>query len=168
MLVVQIIWPDHSPTSGTELCARIHLDHKDFEAPGSKDPAGTLTSTTIDRILGAIESGRARAFAARRARLVGEFVKAIEASGRSVAIQPDRALVVRRKGKKTSVFPVVGHVSARDAHQVHAAAALGHRQVILYDRFGYLDERQAHVEWLNLHLPIRCMSLDEVPSWVGP
>lgn len=167
MLVVQLVWPRHRPTPGTELCARVLLRSSDFEDPGSRDPAGILKAGTLARILSTVESGRARAFAARRTRLVGEFVRAAGAAGCTVTIQPDHALVLRRRGKRTWVFPVVGHVGSRDAHGVHAASSPRRRQVILYDHQGYLDERQAHIEWLNLHLPIRCISLDEVPAWVA-
>jgi hypothetical protein len=168
VLVFQVVWPAHPPTPGTELCARLLLQPQDMLPAHTPDSTVTLTSAAITRIVSEIESQRARAFAARRTRLVGEFVKVAAAAGRRVVVQSDSTLLLRRKDRKrTWVFPVVGHVSALNAHAVHRSPAQrAGRTVILYDRLGYLDDRQAHVAWLNDHLPVRCVSLDEVPAWV--
>lgn len=91
LAVLQLVWPGHTRTPGTDACDAVDPDAGDFEAPGPDDAAGRLRAPFLARLVSQAEDLRARAFAVRRMRLVGEVQRLASANRLGVAVRTDRA-----------------------------------------------------------------------------
>src|SRR5262249_19624278 len=94
LAIFQLVWPGHTRTPGTDACDVHYLDVKEFDPPGHDDAQGRLCEAPIAALISQAEDLRARSFAARRMRLVGEVQALARAHGLGVAVRTDRALDV--------------------------------------------------------------------------
>jgi hypothetical protein len=176
--ILNIVWPGHSPTPGTDLGVMHYLSAADF-APGqpASVPEAMLTADALGRLAIAIESLRARAIADRRRRVISAFCRSVDAFIRRtgattlkvVNVQPSGHLEVEKQGALAPirVYPVVGHP---DGHQARNAADAcqvdGRKGYLLYDQNGLDAATTSHLRWLNGYLPVSSFSTNEVEEWL--
>jgi hypothetical protein len=166
LALLQLVWPGHDRTPGTEACDPVYLGPGDFEAPGPDDAGGTLGAPRLAKLVSQAEDLRARAFAVRRMRLVGEVQRLASAHRLGVAVRTDRGLdVTSAHGLRARLLPLVGHpdaVQMQSAHTVCTTTDPVPEARVLYDPIGMLAAKAAHLHWLNEFLPLRALPLDEV------
>src|SRR5206468_590032 len=106
--VVQLIWPGHSRTKGTELSFPIQLEAKDFL--GSRcDAAGVLESSALGNVLSTVEGERIRSLSARRTRLIEGLLDHVKGKGATFFVHPMRHVdLLKDKVKVAEVVPFVG------------------------------------------------------------
>ena len=71
--VLQLVWPGHTPSRETELSTRCQLEAGDF-IDNDYGPTGRLEEQALQKIAAQAENVRIESLAARRRRVVGEFL----------------------------------------------------------------------------------------------
>jgi hypothetical protein len=188
--VLQLIWPGHKPYGETQLSTRMQLAPSDFEG-GDFGPAGRLTEEALGRVAVMAEQVRIASLAARRRRVVGEFVALVPA-GMRADVQAVGPLVLRPADATEVapepigvVLPVVGIPDAWLLYQEQLGLdrlRLGVRGVddatimalvkrggvrVIYDGLGVRKGRADHIIWLNGHLPLGTLPIDSRPGGAG-
>ncbi|WP_437634663.1 toll/interleukin-1 receptor domain-containing protein [Sorangium sp. So ce854] len=166
LAVLQLVWPGHTRTAGTNACDVRYLDASDFEATGPSDPAARLLDVTVAAIASQAEDLRARSFASRRMRLVGEAQRLARTHGLDVIVRKDAGLdVISPDGTRAFLVPLVGHPDAMQLHAAHTnCTSMTPVPVarVLYDPIGMLAAKAKHLGWLNHFLPLKALPLSEV------
>lgn len=162
--VIQIVWPTQPLRLDMDLCVPIVLRTDSFDADGR------LTEATLTDVLNQVEAIRARSFAARRSRVVGDLQAYAVAAGTTAYLQPNGTVDVQHGGRKIRVQPVVGHPESELIHDTHdSCASLGPDTVgaIIFDDLGLYPSKNAHLKWLNTYLPVRAVGVSELPAWLS-
>lgn len=167
--VLQIVWPGHVRTSGTDFCDSIQLQLTDFEdqtASGSD----ALTDAKLEEILSAAEQSRIRSLALRRERVVGDILQ--QARGRG--LRPEAKAMGEVQFFKNNL--VVGHalpvVGLPDAWTIHdhesqLKASLVARSRLVYSGLGASRAWLAHLAWLNERNGLRSLQVDGIGKWLA-
>jgi hypothetical protein len=166
--VLQLVWPAHSRTAGTEFCEPRYLDLTDLEGPGgAATAAARLKEAVLQTIVSMAEALRARSLAARRARIVGEVWTRAASAGVRADIQPARCVDLQSSGgARYTVFPIVGHPDSIELFRCFEACGTPPRDgVLLYDPLGMLDPKRLHLGWLNKFLPLKAVPVTELDEW---
>jgi len=153
--VLQLVWPNHQRTRGTEFSDWIQLETSDF----SRQTAGLddiLTDHTVAEVVAATERSRIRSLRARRLRVVTDLVDQAQDIGIEAAVLPVGPVVLYRSGSKVGrVFPFVGLPDALAIQQVEKSLLI--EEVlpvrIIYSGLGIGVDWADHLEWLNGHNP---------------
>lgn len=160
MGVLQIVWPNHKRTKGTELCDVIQLKKDDVVGP--LGPKARLAVPTLKRVVAGVEALRARSWAARYARLVRHFRFEMQAMAIATSIQSTGEILVKG-AKRYRVLPVIGHVTSEDLHRAYLRAKRANEvPYVLYDGAGFLPRRRDHLAWLNGMMSVRTLQPHEV------
>ena len=165
----------------------MQLAPSDFEG-GDFGPAGRLTEEALGRVAVMAEQVRIASLAARRRRVVGEFVALVPA-GMRADVQAVGPLVLRPADATKAapepigvVLPIVGipdawllyqeqlgldrlrlRVRGVDDATIMALVKRGGVRVI-YDGLGVRKGRADHIIWLNDHLPLGTIPIDSRPG----
>lgn len=175
LAILHVVWPDHTPPQEADLSEKEYLVRGDFIDDGY--PLGShsrLTDQALRRILHKTEALRARAYAARRRRVVDRLVPRVSAaSGVVLTMSPiDRSLYVKGpKRRAARVYPIIGHPDAQIMHRVHKEHGkehAAHEQLrLVYDPSGLLPTTEEHIRWLNgVIFPVKALSLTEFEPWL--
>lgn len=167
--ILQVIWPGWKRATGSDMAFANYLDVSDFQASNpSTRASGRLRIAAVRSLVDQVERLRAHAWKARRARLVEGFIRQVRATVGRVEVEPDGALrLLRRNGSNAAVVPVIGAPESTELERA-AISHLGQAAEVrvLYDRLGLGAERRRHLAWLDQHLPVRTLGLDEVEAWL--
>jgi hypothetical protein len=171
--LLQLVWPNHAPAARSDLCSRFYLDSKrDFSKYDVSELDNPLTDKTLDQIVVAVESLRARSFAARYDNLVKELKNAAVETGCSVSVQADRHVLVSKvAGKSIATIPAVGvpeAINYQEIHQIYTERADPEivETVLLYDHRNIRETWNQHLCWLDRHLPVGSVRITEVTQWL--
>lgn len=171
--LLQLVWPNHAPAARSDLCSRFYLDSKrDFSKYDVSKLDNLLTDKTLDQIVVAVESLRARSFAARYDNLVKELKNAAVETGYSVFVQADRHVLVSKvAGKSIATIPAVGvpeAINYQEIHQIYTDRADPEivETFLLYDHRNIRETWNQHLCWLGRHLPVGSVSITEVTQWL--
>jgi len=165
LAIFQLVWPGHERTPGTDACDVVYLDAGEFDALGPDDSRSRLGDAVLVRLVSHAEDLRARSFASRRLRLVGEVQRRAPAHGLDVTVRTDRGLdVTSVHGLRARLLPLVGHPDAVQLHTAHTECAPVAEARVLYDPMGMLAAKAKHLRWLNGFLPLEAVPLDEVDA----
>ncbi len=141
------------------------LERSDF-SDKKIDNEARLAPGTVKKIAVEVESLRARALAARYRFLVDAFCDEAKRPGFDVNVQPTRHVVFRGEENEGFVMPLVGVPSAQRLHEVYQTlngAGIAPNLVwALYDNRGLLRETIDHLDWLNINLPLKAVSIFDV------
>jgi hypothetical protein len=174
--VVQVVWPGHQPTPGTEfsVCSRFQLATTDFE-DGIASNMGRLKNDVVEKIMILVEQSRISSLGLRRIDVIGELqVQAAEQNYKAV-VQPTGLVELMDVNTCIAVaFPVVGLPDAWSIHQLEVAWRK-HRTdwqkdkhiKVVYNGLGMRPDRQVHLVWLNESLRLKTVTLDGLPQWWG-
>lgn len=185
--VLQLIWPGHKPLGETQLSTRLQLEPSDFEG-GNHGPEGRLNQDALGRVAVMAEQVRIASLAARRRRVVGEFV-ALVPPGMRADIQGVGPLVIRPADASEVntepigvVLPVVGIPDAWSLYREHLVLDRLRLRVrgvddativdlvkrgrvrVVYDGLGVRKGRAEHLIWLNDYLPLASLPIDARPG----
>ncbi len=172
--VVQVVWPGHEPTPGTEfsLLSRRELDVGDFEN-GDTGVRGRLKKSVLKKILEIVEQSRISSLGLRRLQLIGELKDQAAEHKLDAVVQAAGYVELRRKwGCVALAFPIVGLPDAWTIHQLELAWKRHRRRWqndqhirVVFDGLGMRPERQNHLVWLNDSLRLKTITLEGLSSW---
>lgn len=149
--ILQLIWPDHDRTLGTEFCDFIQLETSAF-SNGQADLDDRLTDETVKEILSAAERSRIRSLGSRRRRVVADFVDQVKRVHLDAEVHPiDKIEVYRDSQLVGSVIPFVGlpNAQAIQRHEEQLAEQDLPNIRIVYDGLGMNPDWDEHLTWLN-------------------
>lgn len=171
--ILQLVWPNHTPAAKSDLCQRFYLDsEKSFSHYDDSILDNSLSDETLDKITVAVESLRARCFAARYDNLVKELKNAAIEAGCSVTVQANRHVLVSKiAGKSIATIPSVGvpeAINYQEIHQIYEEKADPgiFETILLYDHRNVRETWCQHLSWLDRHLPVRSVRITEVTQWL--
>lgn len=165
--ILHLLWPGQEEDKNSALSHFFPLLPGDFS---DRVPANgaSITDATVARICDEAEILRARAIAARHAYLVDSFCDAARDVGLTPAVQPERWISLPAKdGRTLAVVPVVGLPTSTRLNEVFDAiddAGTTRDRWIVFDNRGLLDTWLKHLDWLNVHLPIRAVWVSNAPD----
>lgn len=180
--ILQLLWPGQEEASAAAFSTFYPLSVSDFEDGATLGLAARLRENSTKEIVDAVEGLRARAFAARHAFLVREFLIEAKGFGLIAYMTLDRSIVLRkhRTGDdgndwKMFVLPAVG---VPDAERYEGLEQLMRREAeagrgyagppcLLYDESGIRNRWLEHLRWLNGNiLSVRSVGLREAKQWL--
>jgi hypothetical protein len=174
--MLQVLWPGQREIAAAAFSMFHPLTADDFEGPELVGVSARLRDGSINAIVDAVESVRARAIGARHAFLVREFVLEARKEGLDVRATLDRAIVVSRPGSPaTLVQPAVGVPSAeryQSLEDVYVEESKNGGKyatpsVLLYDQTGIRAQWMKHLSWLNGNVgSVRSISLVDARDWL--
>jgi hypothetical protein len=166
--VLQLIWPNHARTSGTEFSDPITLQQTDFVGQQA-DADDRLTDAALTRVTEEAERARIRSLAARRIRVVADLVDQAIECGLEAIVHPVDRIEFRRAGNPVGVaVPLVGlpdAVAIQTCEVVRDEADLS-RVRIVYNGLGMDADWAKHLDWLNRHHRIVVTQVDEIGGWL--
>jgi hypothetical protein len=122
---------------------------------------------TISRVCDEVERLRARAIAARYRYLIDNFCDLARDEGMNPAVQPEQWILLSRtdRSRHLVVVPAVGIPTSDRIHQIFEAIpdAIDADIWMIFDNRGVLKTWLTHLEWLDIHLPIRAVQMARTP-----
>ncbi|HEX8426683.1 toll/interleukin-1 receptor domain-containing protein [Hymenobacter sp.] len=169
--IIQVIWPEHNPEPASGLCERYYLSDADFKLDGQDPIHRLLRDGAVSEITRNVESLRARALSARYSNIVGELGSVVQELSMDLAIQPYRYAIVDTGTVRIAVIPTVGLPEAvryqEIAELLETIKELAVTSaVLLYDNRNMRKRWQAHLSWLNEHLPIKSVRVIDSKRWL--
>lgn len=166
--IVQVQWPGVSRTSYDGLCDLFELAPQDFCSEERLKPQ------TLENISRLVETSRARSVAARHTSLATSFDEMAERAGITSTVQPHRFMQLHLN-TPTFVVPNVGVPHALTYHETDTLlrAVLSAREsntpsdlVLLYDAARVRPHWRDHLVWLDSHLPVKTVAINEAKEWL--
>jgi hypothetical protein len=174
--VLQLIWPDHTRTPGTELSDFIRLMSEDF-SNGSADAADLLKDDVLKRVLTEAERSRIRSLKTRHDRVLTDLVEQAHDYQLEAVIHPIEAVAhpvvsieLRRADQRIAIaIPLVGIPDAITIHQLEKIFAPTHHSIskIIYDGLGLQSDWADHLDWLNRHHGLQTNQVATLDTWLG-
>jgi hypothetical protein len=166
MGVLQLIWPRHKRTAGTELSTPLPLENSDFEG-GTSLPENPLKVETLGRILNAVESERIRSLNARRTRLVEGLLSNVDGKGVTLLVHPTRIVDVMKGAiKLAEVVTFVGVPDALSVYQ-HELDKSHEQTFVVYNGLGVDEQWAKHLKWLNEKATVEVFQIDDFGDYIG-
>ncbi len=166
MGVLQLVWPDHSASIGTELCDRFALSKADF-VPTPPTDSSTFTEPCVKLILQAAERSRIRSLSHRRRRLSDTICTTASHLNLDVSMHPVCPYAIRRDDSVVGhVIPYIGLPDARSV-QEHEEEIQKNRcnddynersLAIVFEGLGMDANWNAHLDWLHDLVNMRAFS----------
>jgi hypothetical protein len=170
--ILQLIWPTHTLERDAELSIPFQLSESDFGNNTYNNSKSYLVEDTIKKITALVESLRARSLAARQDNIVTEFIAAAIKLGKTINLQPEKFIVVKRSDdNELVVIPTVGVPQAFTYNQseelVKRIKTKAVKDVfILYDHRNIRENWLEHLAWLDQYLPVKAIKITEVEKWL--
>lgn len=165
MAVVQLIWPNHKRSPGTELSAPLPLKVADF-AKQNVGADGRLNPTTLANVVDRIESERIRSLNSRRTRVVDVLTTSMKGGKYQFIVHPAKHLDVLKGRKKVAeVVPFVGVPDSTAVHEHDLARKFEHT-VVVYNGLGVDAEWSRHIDWLKQRASIEVFATDDFGTYL--
>jgi TIR domain len=172
--VLQLLWPNHQPTQGTELSELIPLQLPSDFVHGTAGPEDILQGATVAKVIAAAERARIRSLQARRLRVIADLVDQANHLGLEAIVLPTDPIVLYRQdeqGVSTEVGVVIPFIGLPDAPAVQQAQerwpANQLPMIIGYNGLGVQEDWAAHLAWLNQRKDILgTIQVDAIDSWL--
>jgi hypothetical protein len=168
--VLQLIWPNHEPTPGTEFCDPLQLTPADF-VNQIFDDTGTLTLDALRRVIAETERTRNRSLRMRRLAVVNNLVDQAKRKGLDSVVQPVGAIELHRQGSCVAkVIPVVGLPDALIIHRHEIGqptAAEWGKVRVTYNGLGMSPGWDEHLSWLNNRERLSSTQVDKLEPWLN-
>lgn len=165
---LHLLWPGQEEEPKFAFSRYVKLLATDFSGP-TPGRGATIKQAVIDNICDLAEVLRAEAMALRHAHLVDNFCDAARDLTFHATVQPERWISVDLKnGNSLAVVPAVGRPTSDrintifDSISQHKAADAP--VWAIYDSRGLHENWVSHLKWLDGHLPIRTVSVADVPD----
>lgn len=167
--IVELVWPDCQPDLHNLLCEVIRLSNEDFINNKYNEEKCCLTEACINRIIGKIESVRARNLAARQDSLVGEFI--IEArKSNHVLVREYQYLLENLLDGVRLFIPAVGIPQSYDCfNSLRFKDLLQKKKIqifLIYDDLRVKKKWIEHLDWLNLSLEVKTIKKKDFELWL--
>lgn len=169
--ILQCIWPNEPGADHTGLCQRFHLKKENFVKKKFKGEHIHFTEATVSSIVSQVESLRARSWAARQTNIIKEFISQAKQNKIRATLQPQKTIILTRKGKKFLLIPTVGVPHAFTYNQSEEIVKNIKekdisRAYLLYDHRNIRHRWLAHLDWLDDYLPVRSLKTNDIGKWL--
>lgn len=170
--ILQLIWPNNNLTNGSELTIPLYLNEKSFGNSIYSESQSYLTNDSIEQIVSAAESLRARSLASRQDNIVTEFITSAHKVGTTVDLQPEKFITLNSaKQKELIIIPTVGVPQAFTYNQSQELVArIRSHNVqgifLLYDHRNIREKWLNHITWLDNYLPIKTIKIVDAEKWL--
>lgn len=169
--ILHLLWPGQKEDGASSFSHFMRLARRDFLGLGLVIGQGRwVKKRTLARICDEAERLRARAIAARYRYLIDNFCNAAEDLGLDAVVQPQQWISVggRGCGKSLVVVPAVGVPTSGRINEIFDSLedpSMNTRDVwIIYDNRGILNTWLKHLDWLDMHLPLRTVRMAQAPE----
>ncbi|MCM0082364.1 toll/interleukin-1 receptor domain-containing protein [Geomonas sp. Red32] len=168
--ILHLLWPGQEEDGASSFSHFMRLERRDFRLGLVMAQGRWVKQHTLARICDEAERLRARAIAARHRYLIDNFCDAAEDLGLDTVIQPYQWILVKTPGcsKSLVVVPAVGLPTSSRINEIFNSLenpAMNTRDVwIIYDNRGVLNSWLKHLDWLDMHLPIRTVRMAQAPE----
>ncbi|MGG5149209.1 toll/interleukin-1 receptor domain-containing protein [Alcaligenes aquatilis] len=164
---LHLLWPGQVEDSAFAFSRFMKLEDDDFNGP-SAGRGATIKDSVLKAICDRAEELRAQAIALRYAHLVDNFCDAARDIRLNPAVQPERWISVELPSSSLAVVPAVGRPTSDRINAIFDSIATGRNANdliwVIYDDRGLHERWIKHLRWLDSHLPIRNLSMPEVPA----
>ncbi|WLD95984.1 toll/interleukin-1 receptor domain-containing protein [Agrobacterium leguminum] len=165
---LHLLWPGQQEDRNYAFSRYVKLLNSDFtgRSPGR---GASIKPAVINKICEMAEELRAESIALRHAHLLDNFCDAARDLAFEPTVQPERWISVDLKnGKSLAVVPAVGRPTADRINVIFDSISEHNssRSPIwaIYDSRGIHENWVNHLSWLDGHLPIRTVSVANVPD----
>lgn len=166
LAVVQLIWPGHKPSFGTDLSLPVPLKIDDFEG-GKTDRFAILTAPKLAEVVSVIETQRIRSLSARRTRLVEGLLDHAKVKGCAIYVHPMRNVdVLKGSSKIAEIVPFVGVPDALAIYQ-HETDKKHDPTIVVYNGLGVDPEWATHLRWLSDKTGVGVHQIDDLGTYIG-
>jgi hypothetical protein len=169
--ILQILWPGQKIDVNATLSIPMQLVDHDFGNKIYAEPGKHLSEGAISRIVEQVEYLRARTLAARQDNIISEFLGAANRVGRKADLYPRRLIrTTKLSGEEAIVIPAVGVPEAFTyQHSEDLVAELGLKKkpslFLLFDHINIRDKWLKHLNWLDVHLPVKGIKITGAEEW---
>ncbi|MCJ8239508.1 toll/interleukin-1 receptor domain-containing protein [Peteryoungia algae] len=165
---LHLLWPGQTEDAKYAFSHFVKLQVTDFSGP-SPGRGGTITKKAVDQICNLAEELRAKAMALRHAHLVDNFCDAARDLRFNPSVQPERWISVELANKKTlAAVPTIGRPTSDRINTIfESISSINSPDVpiwAVYDSRGLHKDWLTHLKWLDGHLPIRTISVADIPQ----
>lgn len=165
MGVVQLIWPNHKRTSGTDFSEPIQLELANFQRQAA-DEKDVLLDDVLRNVVDAIESQRIRSLNSRRTRLVEGLLSSPRATDVTLFVHPGRHVdVMRGDDKLAEIIPFVGVPDSLSLYE-HECLKAHDQTCVVYNGLGVDEQWSAHLKWLNEKAKVEVFQIDDFGGYM--
>ena len=171
--VVQLIWPNNTIDSATQVSFPKYLKDSDFiDGIYSTSDSSKLKADVVRDIVSSVESVRARNLASRQDNLITEFSNTALKYGKKINLQPERFITEDFGDNKRRIFiPTIGipqsldcnvseelvkEINEYDVESVH----------LIFDDIRIRENWLKHLDWLNNYLEIKTLKKQNFEKWL--
>lgn len=171
--VVQLIWPNNTIDSATQVSFPKYLKDSDFiDGIYSTSDSSKLKADVVRDIVSSVESVRARNLASRQDNLITEFSNTALKYGKKINLQPERFITEDLGDNKRRIFiPTIGipqsldcnvseelvkEINEYDVESVH----------LIFDDIRIRENWLKHLDWLNNYLEIKTLKKQNFEKWL--
>lgn len=170
--ILQLIWPSHTLERDAELSVPISLTYNDFKNCFWGRSTKSLTNSAIDKIVGQVESLRARSLASRQDNIITEFISSSNKAGIKADLQSEKFITIKRSdGKELVIIPTVGVPQAFTYNQSEELVSrIKSKNIagayLLFDHRNIREKWIKHLDWLDNYLPVKTIKIVKVEEWL--
>lgn len=171
--LLQIVWPNHTPSIGTGFCDQVLLADNDFIGLVNH-PQSRLSDACISMVLTSAERCRIKSLANRRRYLSDAANMIAEKLQLELLIHPVHPyLILKNQAPFVRLIPHIGlpdaknlHSHERDYRARFVAESSAIPIAVLFDGLGMDVAWADHLQWLNGLNPIKVKSTSELEQWI--
>jgi len=169
--ILHLLWPGQKEDTTSSFSHFMRLSKSDFSCLGlSLGQGKRVKEKALTRICDEAERLRARAIAARYRYLIDNFCNTAKDLGLVAAVQPQQWIDVSGHKLKQPlvVVPAVGVPTSSRINEIFNSLknSVSNTQDvwIIYDNRGILDTWLKHLDWLDMHLPLKTVRMAQAPQ----
>lgn len=171
--ILHILWPGQDEDAVAAFNDFIKLKPKDFriKSLGKKGvpyKGKKISKSTLNNIVNRVEQLRAKAITFRYKYLVDNFCDAARDAKYNPSVQMDQWISIPDwKSKGLAVIPAIGIPTADRINDIYNSIEKSEfknsEKWIIYDNRGILEKWLEHLNWLDMHLPIKTIDMTKAP-----
>lgn len=151
ILMLRVVWPNHTPNKLSDLAQTISLAQEDIET------SGKITDNKVIEILVTAERLRSKSIAIRHLNMVSRIkTEATKLDYTYEGVSMHRAVLLRNaNSNRVIAYPIVGIPNAliiNSIHQNHLSTQTP-ISIFVYDDAGFSEKWMKHIDWLREIVP---------------
>lgn len=154
--ILQILWPNLTPSPRTGTADRINLIDSEVDTA-----TGRLVDDAVMRVCMQLEVARSRGVAIRSLSLISRIEAEVKRIGGAITgVGPHRAVYIRlTDDRDVFAYPTLGVPTSNSLHEATMRHRSGDSVAVVYDHVGLHEQCLSHIKWLGEHI--------RVARWVG-
>lgn len=171
--ILHVLWPGQHEDAVAAFNDFIKLKPKDFKIKslgkkGIPYKGKKISKSTLNNIVNRVEQLRAKAITFRYKYLIDNFCDAARDADYNPSVQMDQWISIPDwKSSGLAVIPAIGIPTADRINDIYNAIENSEfknsEKWIIYDSRGILEQWLKHLDWLDMHLPIKTINMTKAP-----